>query len=61
MTQIAGIGGDGIGPEVTEQAQRVVEQVKELGMTGVTLFSINKENERYRGEYARSLAETLYL
>jgi hypothetical protein len=36
-------------------------QVKELGLAGITLFTINKENEEYRGQYARGLAETLYL
>ena len=36
-------------------------KVKDLGMAGVTLFSINSENEEYRGELARRVAEELYL
>jgi len=39
----------------------IVDQVKDLGMAGVTLFSINSENEEYRGELARRVAEELYL
>ena len=36
-------------------------KVKDLGLAGVTLFSINSENEEYRGELARRVAEELYL
>ena len=36
-------------------------KVKDLGMAGVTLFSINCENEEYRGELAKRVAEELYL
>ena len=36
-------------------------KVKDLGMAGMTLFSINSENEDYRGELARRVAEELYL
>jgi hypothetical protein len=45
----------------SDEAKAMVEQVKELGMAGITLFTINKENEQYRGHYARMLAEALYL
>jgi hypothetical protein len=42
-------------------AKQAVDQVKEMGMAGVTLWSINKENEYYQGELARRVAEWLYL
>ena len=39
---------------------QIVGQVKELGMAGVSLYSINWENENYRGELAQMVAEALY-
>jgi len=44
----------------TEAVQEAVELVKERGLSGLSLFSINQENERYRGQFARMIAETLY-
>ena len=45
----------------TEEVQAVINQVKELGMGGVSLFTINKENEEFKGEYIRMMAESMYL
>ena len=39
---------------------QIVGQVKELGMAGVSLHSINMENESFRGELAKTVAEALY-
>merc|ERR1711892_359559 len=47
-------------PELDE-VQKIASQVKELGLSGINLFSINKENEKFRGEFARMVAEALYL
>lgn len=44
----------------TESAQEAVKVVKERGLSGLSLFSINKENERFRGQYARMVAGSLY-
>ena len=38
-----------------------VEKIKERGLAGLSLFSINKENNMFRGEFARTVAELLYL
>ena len=38
-----------------------VEKIKERGLAGLSLFSINKENNRFQGEFARTVAELLYL
>ena len=40
---------------------QTVEQVKALGLSGLSLFSINLENREFRGELARRVAEALYL
>ena len=50
-----------IGLKKMEVVQDIAHQVKDLGMSGISLFSINKENESFRGEYARMVAEALYL
>ena len=50
-----------VGLPKLEAVQDIAHQVKELGMSGINLFSINKENESYKGEYARMVAEALYL
>lgn len=39
---------------------QIVGQVKELGMAGVSLYSINMENSSFRGELAQRVAEALY-
>merc|ERR1712150_11206 len=44
-----------------DSVSEIVDQVKELGLAGVSLFSINSENESYRGELAQRIAEALYL
>jgi len=46
-------------PDV-EKAQEAVKVVKEMGLSGINLFSINKENESYRGQFAKMVAEALY-
>ena len=43
-----------------ETVQEAARLIKEKGMSGINLFSINKENEKYRGQYARMVAEALY-
>ena len=43
-----------------ESISQVVGQVKELGMAGVSLFSINSENSLFRGELAQRVAQALY-
>jgi len=43
-----------------EQVKEAARLVNEKGMSGISLFSINKENEKYRGEYAKLVAEALY-
>ena len=45
----------------SESLSEIVGQVKELGMAGVSLFSINSENSQFRGAFAARVAETLYL
>lgn len=44
----------------SESAKEAAMIVKERGLSGLSLFSINKENERFRGQYARMVAEALY-
>ena len=44
-------------PEVTV----AVEKIKDRGLAGLSLFSINKENNRFQGQFARTVAELLYL
>ena len=46
---------------ISESISPLVEQVKELGMAGVSLPSINFENAGFRGELAARIAEELYL
>ena len=43
-----------------ETVQEATRLMKEKGMSGINLFSINKENKKYRGQYARMVAEALY-
>jgi len=50
---------EGVGYE-SERVREIVNLVKEMGMSGINLFSINKENEEYRGEYAKMIAKALY-
>ena len=45
----------------SDSITEIVGQVKELGLAGVSLFSINWENSGYRGELAQRVAEALYL
>ena len=45
----------------SESISQIVGQVKELGMAGVSLYSINSENSEFRGALAARVAETLYL
>ena len=45
----------------SDSITEIVGQVKELGLAGVSLFSINWENIGYRGELAQRVAEALYL
>jgi len=45
----------------SESISQIVGQVKELGLAGVSLFSINSENSEFRGALAARIAETLYL
>merc|ERR1719219_1951626 len=40
-----------------DKITEIVEQVKVLGMAGVSLFSINSENSEYRGALAQRVAE----
>ena len=44
----------------SEELKEIARLVKELGMSGINLFTINKENEVYRGRYAKMVAEALY-
>ena len=44
-----------------ESASPMVSQVNELGMAGVSLFSISQENCWFRGELKTRVAEELYL
>ena len=44
-----------------EEVEAVVTLVKERGLAGVSLTSINMENNEYRGAFARMVAELLYL
>jgi len=44
----------------SDSINQIVGQVKELGMAGVSLYSINMENQMFRGELAKTVAETLY-
>jgi len=44
----------------SDSIDQIVGQVKELGMAGVSLYSINAENESFRGELAQTVAEALY-
>ena len=46
-------------PDV-ENVHEAVSVVKEMGLSGINLFSINKENEKYRGQFGKMVAETLY-
>merc|ERR1711892_28538 len=46
----------GVGLEM-DKVNNIASQVKELGMSGINLFSINKENEMFRGEFAKMVAE----
>jgi len=51
----------GFGRNLTSDAiNQIVGQVKELGMAGVSLHSINWENSNFRGELAKTVAESLY-
>ena len=51
----------GWGEELSSDSiYKIVRQVKELGMAGVSLHSINWENENFRGELAEMVAEALY-
>ena len=43
-----------------DSISQMVGQVKELGMAGVSLFSINSENSGFRGELAQRVAQALY-
>jgi len=44
----------------SDSINSIVGQVKELGLAGVSLFSINWENTSFRGELAQRVAEALY-
>ena len=44
-----------------EQLNEWVDKIKRRGLAGISLFSINKENNAYHGTYAKMIAELLYL
>merc|ERR1719348_1760538 len=55
-----GAGAGDEGPTFNEM-QAAVEKIKERKLAGLSLFSINQENNRFRGSFARFVAELLYL
>jgi len=44
-----------------EQVAEWINKIKARGLAGLSLFSINKENNRFRGDFAKIIAELLYL
>ena len=44
-----------------EEVGALVEVVKERGLAGLSLNPINSENNKFRGDFARMVAEILYL
>ena len=44
-----------------EQVAEWVDKIKTRGLAGLSLFSINKENNRFFGNFAKMIAELLYL
>merc|ERR1719450_318850 len=52
--------GDEDHPTFNEM-QAAVEKIKERELAGLSLFSINQENNRFRGAFTRFVAELLYL
>ena len=44
-----------------EQVAEWVDKIKTRGLAGLSLFSINKENNRFFGNFAKMVAELLYL
>merc|ERR1719450_636027 len=55
-----GAGAGDEGPTFNEM-QAAVEKIKERKLAGLSLFSINQENNRFRGAFTRFVAELLYL
>ena len=53
--------GNNVEHPSTEVMSAAVAKVKERGLAGLSLFSINEENRVFRGEFARMVAELLYL
>ena len=45
----------------TEALIEAINTIKARGLAGLSLFSINSENNRFRGEFAKMVAELLYL
>ena len=45
----------------TEALIEAVNTIKARGLAGLSLFSINSENNRFLGEFAKMVAELLYL
>ena len=45
----------------TEAVVQAVDTIKARGLAGISLFSINSENNRFYGEFAKMVAELLYL
>ena len=45
----------------TEEMEAAVMTIKERGLAGLSVFSINQENNVFRGAWARVVAELLYL
>ena len=44
-----------------EDVTAAAKKIKERGLAGLSLFSINEENNRFRGEFAKTVAELPYL
>ena len=45
----------------TEALIEAINTIKGRGLAGLSLFSINSENNRFRGEFAKMVAELLYF
>ena len=44
-----------------EAMAEAVDKIKAKGLAGLSFFSINAENNRYFGSFARMIAEYLYI
>ena len=53
-------GSEELLPSTVEMEAAVIK-IKERGLAGLSVFSINQENNLFRGAWARMVAELLYL